>query len=445
MAEVSRREFMKQTAGTTAALAVGFNIARSAKASPNDTIRVAVVGIRGRGRSHIRGFHELPNVEVTAICDVDENVIAERLKNMEEWGVPKPKVYIDIRKLLEDKDIDVVSFATPNHWHALGTIWACQAGKDVYVEKPCSHNVWEGRKIVEAAKKYNRIVQHGTQMRSSVAIHAAIEFLRSGQLGEVYMAKGLCYKWRPSIGKVDGPQPIPKGVHYDLWLGPAPYKPLMRRRLHYDWHWFWDYGNGDIGNQGVHQMDIARWGLGVGLPNKVMAMGGHFMFDDDQETPNTMITAFEYPNPEGGGDKKKILQFEVRHWITNHEGGIGEGPSNTVGVIFYGSEGYMVVDSYRSWKTFFGKKREPGPYAFAGGNHFKNFIDAVRARDPKILNAPIEEGHLSSALCHLANVSYRLGRSLEFDPEKERFINDDEANALLTRKYREPFVVPENV
>lgn len=445
MTEVNRREFMKRTAGATAALAVGFNLARSAKASPNDTIRVAVVGIRGRGRSHIRGFARLPNVEVAAICDVDENVIAERLKNMEDWGLPKPKVYIDIRKLLEDKDIDVVSFATPNHWHALGTIWACQAGKDVYVEKPCSHNVWEGRKIVEAARKYNRIVQHGTQMRSSVAIHAAIEFLRSGQLGEVYMAKGLCYKWRPSIGKVTEPQPVPKGVHYDLWLGPAPYKPPMRQRFHYDWHWFWDYGNGDIGNQGVHQMDIARWGLGVGLPTKVMAMGGHFMFDDNQETPNTMITAFEYPNPEGGGDKKKILQFEVRHWITNHEGGIGEGPDNTVGVIFYGSEGYMVVDSYQSWKTFMGKNREPGPYANAGGDHYKNFIDAVRARDPKLLNAPIEEGHLSSALCHLANISYRLGRSLEFDPEKEQFVGDDEANAMLTRQYREPYVVPETV
>ena len=445
MAELNRRDFIVRTAGATAAVSLGFNIARSA-ASPNDTIRVAVVGIRGRGGSHIRGFAALPGVEVAAVCDVDENVIAKRLKDMDEWGIPRPKkTYVDIRKLLEDKDIDAISIATPNHWHALATIWACQAGKDVYVEKPGSHNVWEGRKMVEAARKYNRIVQHGTQMRSSVAMHAAVEFLQSGGLGEVYMAKGLCYKWRPSIGKVTKPQPVPKGVHYDLWLGPAPYKLPMRKRFHYDWHWFWDYGNGDIGNQGVHQMDMARWGLGVGLPLKVIAMGGHFMFDDNQETPNTMITAFEYPNPEGGGDKKKILQFEVRHWITNHEGGIGEGPSNTVGVIFYGSEGYMVVDSYHSWKTFMGKKREPGPYANAGGNHFKNFIKAVRARDPKLLNAPIEEGHLSSALCHLANISYRLGRSLEFDPAKEQFIGDEEANKMLTRNYREPYVVPQNV
>ena len=445
MAELNRRDFIVRTAGATAAVSLGFNIARSA-ASPNDTIRVAVVGIRGRGGSHIRGFAALPGVEVAAVCDVDENVIAKRLKDMDEWGIPRPKkTYVDIRKLLEDKDIDAISIATPNHWHALATIWACQAGKDVYVEKPGSHNVWEGRKMVEAARKYNRIVQHGTQMRSSVAMHAAVEFLQSGGLGEVYMAKGLCYKWRPSIGKVTKPQPVPKGVHYDLWLGPAPYKLPMRKRFHYDWHWFWDYGNGDIGNQGVHQMDMARWGLGVGLPLKVIAMGGHFMFDDNQETPNTMITAFEYPNPEGGGDKKKILQFEVRHWITNHEGGIGEGPSNTVGVIFYGSEGCMVVDSYHSWKTFMGKKREPGPYANAGGNHFKNFIKAVRARDPKLLNAPIEEGHLSSALCHLANISYRLGRSLEFDPAKEQFIGDEEANKMLTRNYREPYVVPQNV
>jgi len=446
MSELNRREFMVRTAGTTAALALGFSIARSAKASPNDTIRVAVVGVHGQGRSHIRGFSALPNVQVAAICDVDENVLAERLQEMEQQGLPKPKTYTDIRKLLEDKEIDVVSFATPHHWHALGTIWACQAGKDVYVEKPCSHNVWEGRKIIEAARKYNRIVQHGTQIRSSVAVRAAIEYLRSGALGEVYMAKGLCYKWRDTIGKAGGPQPIPKGVNYDLWLGPAPYKPLLRKRLHYDWHWFWDYGNGDIGNQGVHQMDIARWGLGVTLPTKVTAMGGHFLFDDDQETPNTMIAVFEFPSAEGGGDKKKILQFEVRHWITNDEGPIAQEPGdNTIGVIFYGSEGYLVVDSYHSWKTFMGKKREPGAYANAGGDHYKNFIDAVRARDPKILHAPIEEGHLSSALCHLANISYRLGRSLQFDPDHERFVNDDEANAMLRRQYREPFVVPEKV
>ena len=447
MAEVNRREFLKSTAVTAGAVALGVNFVRPQALHANDTIRVAVVGIHGRGGSHIRGFARLPRVEVAAICDVDENVIAKRLKDMEEWGLPKPKTYIDIRKLLEDKDIDAISIATPNHWHALATIWACQAGKDVYVEKPGSHNVWEGRKMVEAARKYNRIVQHGTQMRSSVAMHAAVEFLQSGGLGEVYMAKGLCYKWRPSIGKVTKPQPVPKGVHYDLWLGPAPYKLPMRKRFHYDWHWFWDYGNGDIGNQGVHQMDMARWGLGVGLPLKVIAMGGHFMFDDNQETPNTMITAFEYPNPEGGGDKKKILQFEVRHWISNHEGGLGEGPSNSVGNLFFGSEGYMVVGNEDApfWKTFMGKKREPGPYAKAGGDHFKNFIDAVRARDPKLLNAPIEEGHISSALCHLANISYRLGRSLDFDPQKEQFIGDEEANAMLTRKYREPYVVPENV
>ncbi|HFE53113.1 MAG TPA: twin-arginine translocation signal domain-containing protein [Bacteroidetes bacterium] len=447
MAEVNRREFLKSTAVTAGAVALGVNFVRPQALHANDTIRVAVVGIHGRGGSHIRGFARLPRVEVAAICDVDENVIAKRLKDMEEWGLPKPKTYIDIRKLLEDKDIDAISIATPNHWHALATIWACQAGKDVYVEKPGSHNVWEGRKMVEAARKYNRIVQHGTQARSSVAIKAAIEFLQSGGLGEVYMAKGICYKWRPSIGKVTKPQPVPKGVHYDLWLGPAPYKLPMRKRFHYDWHWFWDYGNGDIGNQGVHQMDIARWGLGVGFPLKVMAMGGHFMFDDNQETPNTMITAFEYPNPEGGGDKKKILQFEVRHWISNHEGGLGEGPSNSVGNLFFGSEGYMVVGNEDApfWKTFMGKKREPGPYAKAGGDHFKNFIDAVRARDPKLLNAPIEEGHISSALCHLANISYRLGRSLDFDPQKEQFIGDEEANVMLTRKYREPYVVPENV
>ena len=446
MANMTRRDFVKRTASTTAAVAVGMGmIGNKAWAGANDTIRAACVGVRGQGRSHIRSLQALDGVEVVALCDVDENVLADRLKDFETEGWKKPKTYVDIRKLLEDKDIDVVSMATPNHLHALHTIWACQAGKDVYVEKPASHNIWEGRKMVEAARKYNRMVQCGMQIRSSKAIQWAVEYMQSGALGEVYMAKGLCYKWRNTIEKAGGEQPIPKGVHYDLWLGPAPKKPLMRKRLHYDWHWLWDYGNGDIGNQGVHQMDVARWGLGLKLPVKVQSMGGHFMFDDDQETPNAQHAMFEYPVEKAGGDKKKLLQFEVRHWITNHEGGIGEGPSNTVGIIFYGSEGYLVVDSYNSWHTIMGKERTPGAKVMAGGNHFQNFIDAVRARDYKILNGDIEEGHLSSVLCHLAMTAYQLGRTLEFDPKKERYVDDDEANATVKRKYREPFVIPDEV
>jgi predicted dehydrogenase len=367
-----------------------------------------------------------------------------RLKDFEERGWKKPKSYTDLRQLLEDPSIDVVSFATPNHWHALGTIWACQAGKDVYLEKPSSHNIWEGRKIMEAATKYQRIVQVGMQNRSSIGLKAAIEFLNSGQLGEVYMAKGLCYKWRDTIGKAQE-EPVPPGVDYDLWLGPAPQRAFTQNRFHYNWHWFWDYGNGDIGNQGVHQLDMGRWGLGMDdHPVRVSSMGAHVMFDDDQETPNVQHTTFEYA-PESGAGKTKLLHFEVRHWITNHEGGIGEGPDNTVGVIFYGSEGYMVVDSYASWKVFLGRERREGPHAAIGGNHYQNFMDAVRSGDSSQLHCNPEEAHKSSVLCHLANISYRLGRSLRFDPGRERFFDDVEADELLSRDYRHPYVIPEEV
>jgi len=342
-----------------------------------------------------------------------------------------------MRYLFDDKTIDAVSFATPNHWHALGSIWACQAGKDVYVEKPCSHNVWEGRKLVEAARTYDRIVQHGTQCRSSTGLQEAVRQLRGGLIGEVYMARALCYKWRDTIGKAGGQQPVPRGVDYDLWLGPAPTKPLTRKRLHYDWHWFWDYGNGDIGNQGVHQMDIARWGLGVTLPSRAMSMGAKFMFDDDQETPNTMEASLWFPG-------EKMLVFAVRHWITNHEG-MGSGADNAVGVTFYGSKGYLVIPSYTSWHSFLGKERKEGPKGSGGEQHYRNFIEAVRTRKRDQLAAEIEEGHLSSALCHLANVAYRVGRSIEFDPKTETIRGDDDANRLLMRQYRAPFVVPEHV
>jgi len=399
---------------------------------------VAVVGLHGRGRRLIQGFARLPGVVVAALCDVDETVLGQQAANLEKTGGRKVDCFFDMRRIFERKDIDAVAFATPNHWHVLGSVWACQAGKDVYVEKPCSHGIWEGRKLVEAARKHGRMVQHGTGSRSMSAFQEAVARLREGVIGNVYMARGLCYKWRESIGRCPD-EPVPPGVHYDLWLGPAPLRPFSRNRFHYNWHWNWDYGNGDIGNQGAHQMDIARWGLGVGLPTAISSSGGHFMFDDDQQTPNVQIATFQYPA------ERKILVFEVRHWITNHETGLSAEADNEIGVIFYGSEGYMVIgDGYR---TFLGKKREPGPEAkpAPGDNHFANFIDAVRSRKAETLTAEIEEGHLSAALCHLANISLRVGRSLRFDARKERFIGDSEADELLRRKYRPPFVVPESV
>jgi predicted dehydrogenase len=319
---------------------------------------------------------------------------------------------------------------------------ACQAGKDVYLEKPCSHNIFEAQQVVAAARKYNRIVQHGSQIRSSVAVQEAIERLRSGFLGDVYMARGLCYKWRDTIGRTPV-SAVPQGVDYDLWTGPAPKRPFTMNRFHYNWHWFWDTGNGDLGNQGIHQVDIARWGLGVKYPVKVSAVGGHFMFDDDQETPNTLSCAWEFDD----NGKRRLMEFEVRHWMSNHEAEIadrdkdGKPQSNTIGDIFYGSKGFLAVDSYTSYRSWLGKEQEPGPARKEGGNHYANFVDAVRSRKRESLNCDIEEGAISTVVMHLANISYRVGRTLHFDAKTMTCTGDPEANKLFTRQYRSPFVV----
>ena len=432
-----RRHFL-----VTSAAAAGTQLATKGIASPNDTIRVACVGVRGQGNSHIKAYSAMNNVEIAAVCDVDESVLNQRIDQIEKSGKKRPAAFTDFRKLLEDKSINAVSVATPNHWHSLMGIWACQAGKDVYLEKPCSHNIWEGKQLVAAARKYNRIVQHGTNSRSTVALREAMQKIQEGVIGDVYMARGLCFKWRDTIGRKPD-KATPAGVHYDLWTGPAPLGPFNENRFHYNWHWNWAYGNGDIGNQGIHEMDIARWGLGVKHPVKISSMGGHFMFDDDQQTPNTQVATFEFN--EGG--KKRLLVFEVRHWMSNHEAGIGEekkGP-NTVGNIFYGSKGYMTMDGYDRYKTFLGKEQEPGPSRSEGGSNWENFITAVRSRKQSDLNADIEEGFLSTNLVHLANISYRLGRTLQFDPETLSVKGDSEANKMFTRDYRKPFVVPQKV
>src|SRR5713101_4714477 len=322
-------------------------------------------------------------------------------------------------------------------------IWACQAGKDVYVEKPCSHNTFEGRQLVRAVKKYNRICQHGSQSRSNPGMLEAIHHLRDGTIGDVYMARAICYKWRPSIGHA-WPEPVPTGVNYDLWTGPAPLKPFTRNRFHYNWHWIWDTGNGEVGNQAIHEIDIARWGLGVGFPVCVSAMGGHFMFQDDQETPNILNATFYFNDSDG---KRKMMELEVRHWITNHEAEIGTsaygtsavppaglsaapnkkpegtqslGPkdakTNTIGNTFYGSNGYLAIDGYDAYKTWLTNQAEPGPHGKGSGDHYANFIDCVRSRRTQDIHSPIEEAHISTTLVHLANASYRLGRALRFDP-----------------------------
>ncbi len=444
---MDRRHFVM----SSAALA-GTALAPRALGGPNDRVRVAVVGVRGQGGSHIQAYGRMPNVEIAALCDIDSNVLNSRLEQVEKASGKKPKGYEDLRKLLEDKEIDAISIATPNHNHTLQAIWALQAGKHVYCEKPCSHNIFEAKQIVAATRKYGKIVQHGVNARSHGGPMEAVQKMREGVIGDVYMARGLCFKRRDTIGRAK-PEAVPAGVNYDLWLGPAPKREFTRNRFHYTWHWFWDYGNGDFGNQGIHELDIARWGLGVRYPTKVMAMGGLFMFDDDQETPNTLNVSYEFNE----NVKKKMMVFEVRHWDTNTEGNLS-GVSN----LFSGSGGYLGIDGYNKYSTFVGefvgepkpgqgaglsrqRKILAGPEKNQGGSNWANFIDAVRAGDKKVQNNEIEEGAISTTLMHLGNISYRLGRAINFDPVKLEIVGDKEATAMMSRQYRAPFVVPKNV
>jgi len=400
--------------------------------SASDRIRVAVLGINGQGKSHIRDVMRQPNAVVATLCDPDMNLLTAAAKTFGENFKQKVAIEQDYRKVYDDPNIDAVTLATPNHWHALQSIYACQAGKDVYVEKPATHNIAEGRKLIEAAYKYNRIVQNGVQLRSSTAIREAVQHLRDGLIGHVYMARGLVFRSRPSIGN-HGVSNVPAGLDYDLWCGPAPMVAFTRNLVHYNWHWHWNYGNGDVGNQGIHETDLCLWGLDVGLPERITSMGGKFLWDDAKEVPEIQTSIFHYPK------QKKIIQFEVRHWFTNLEDGAG------VGNIFYGDKGYMVIKGYDTYDTYLGPNRELGPSGKAGGDHFKNWFDAIRARDMSIQHGPVETGHTSSALAHLGNISYRLGRQLQFDPVSERFIGDEDANAMLSREYRAPFVMPERI
>ncbi len=476
--KISRRRFLAGGAQAMGVVAATGLVSFAAPAvtgriiGANERLNVAVIGIRSRGRELTRGFAGIPNVRIKTLVDVDENLFPERVKELEEIQGSAAATEHDLRRAFDDKDIDAVVIATTDHWHALATIWACQAGKHVYVEKPCSHNIWEGRKTVEAARRYSRIVAAGLNSRSSRNVRQAIKFLHDGGLGEIYMARGLCFKSRDSIGKYpDGP--VPEGedfyittggnkmphyspqylekVHYDLWLGPAPQRPFNRNRFHYNWHWYWDYGCADIGNQGPHQLDIARWGMNKNEhPVKIKSSGGYFAFDCDQQTPNTQIAVFEYADG-------KILQFEVRGLYTNTEGDVTR-KGRSIGNLFFGTKGWMSLDG-STWKTYFGRNNEPGPSSeteddsedpmnlagSGGGSHFKNFVDAVRSGNRGDLACDIEPGHISTTLAHLANISYRLRRELAFDGAGEKFTGDKEADGMLTRQYRKPYVIPENI
>jgi predicted dehydrogenase len=405
----------------------------------NGRVSLVVIGVGGRGTGHVKSYGGLKTLcDISGVCDVNQAARERASALVVTLGGSKPKEYNDMQEVFADKSVDAVSMATPNHWHALGTVWACQAGKDVYVEKPASHNIWEADRMVDAARKYNRMVQVGTQSRSAAHIKKATELLANGVIGEVYLAKGLCFKRRVSIGR-KADEPTPPGVDWDRFLGPAPYRPFNELRFRYNWHWFWDTGNGDLGNQGVHQMDVALWGLGINeLPGAVTSSGGKYVYDDDQETPNTQLASFDYGRRE--------LVFEVRGLVTGGEGSTEKGVK--IGNLYYGADGYMVLDG-GGFKVYKGEKGELAMDEKAvredDSPHMKNFLEAVQSRDRKHLNAEIAVGVTSAKLCHLANISYRLKRYLRVDPVAGKFVNDTEADAMLTRSYRAPYVVPAEV
>ncbi len=423
---ISRRQFLGNSA---AAMVAAGTIGTSAAFGANGRVNLCVCGVNGRGKSHIDGFGSLPDCDVVAICDPDKKVLDARARAIKKTTGKDVKTFTDVRDVLADGSIDAISIATPNHWHSLMVIWGVQAGKDVYVEKPLSHNIWEGRQLAEAVAKSDRIVQHGTQGRSSSTWLRDIKLLQDGFIGNMHTAKGFTYKTgnRRSLGYTEA-ESAPRNLDWNLWQGPASEQPYKKNYVHYNWHWFWHYGNGETGNQGVHQMDIAVWGMNKGLPIRVSSAGGRYAWDDEADTPNTQLSQFVY---EDG----TTLQFEVRNLGSYEEAG------NVTGNTFLCNDGYYVED-----KGFFNYNNEPIPVdAEKPESHgpWGNFIKACTTRDKSHIHGTALEGHLSCAHCHLGNIAYQLGRSLEFDPKTERFVNDDEANAMVSRDYRKEFEVPQ--
>lgn len=490
---LNRRHFLQHAAfGVTAAASLGksewLEAAQApASKSPNEKIAIAFIGVNGRGQDHIKGLAGRSDIEVRYVCDADEEVGQSRAEGIAKMTGGKPPQYVkDMRKVFDDPAVNAITTATPNHWHSLTAIWAMQAGKDVYVEKPVSHNVWEGRQAVNAARKYGRICQTGTQSRSSPSLAEAVKWIQEGNLGAIKYAIGTCYKPRKSIGKLDQPLVIPKEIDYDLWCGPAAKVDLYRPKLHYDWHWDFNTGNGDLGNQGIHQMDIARWFLGEKeLSPEIISFGGRFGYEDAGNTPNTQVILHNYAKAPlifevRGLPKSK--EFQDNGWGDNMDKYRGSG----VGVIVQCEKGYLVVPSYTGVSAYDNDNKEIKSWK-GGADHYENFLKAVRSRKYEDLNADILQGHLSSALCHTGNVSYRLGQKttpheiaqsiksnevladsfnrmvehlaangvpvdqpimtrgeqLHMDGKAEKFLGNDKASQLLSREYRKPYVVPE--
>ena len=487
---VTRRDFIKSTSAAGLVLATSGCSTQMKTVhgvlGANDTVRIGIAGLRVKGGQHVDVFREMDHVQVAAICDVDDQMLARESAKFEADG-ESVKTFTDIRHMLDQEDIDAIVVASPNHWHSLMGIWACQAGKDVYVEKPVCHTVWEGRQLVNAAARYCRIVQAGIQKRSDGGLIEAFQYIREGHIGKITLARGFCYKRRKSIGLANGPQPIPKHIDYNLWTGPAELGPLMRKSLHYDWHWQWETGNGDIGNQGIHEVDLCRWVLGEkGYPKSIMSYGGRYGYVDDGETPNTQVIFYDY-------DSAPIL-FEVRGLPQSSKlEAMDTYKGIRIGVVIECENGYFAGGDGGGW-VYDRQGKKIKQFVGTGGvkEHAANFIQAIRNRNTDILKGPIQEGHISSSLCHLGNISYRLGTvqdmaacqkalthedqrdalnrvqmhlnqndvpietqsiwfgpTLSFSDKKEQFISNalfdipDFANGMLKGKYRHPFVVPQ--
>ncbi|MSU66441.1 MAG: Gfo/Idh/MocA family oxidoreductase [Opitutus sp.] len=435
MNHLTRRTFLKSSAFAAAGVALS---ARSwgQVAGANGEIRVAVLGLNGRGKSHIKNLLAAKGARLVALCDPDSAVLAKRKGELAAEGVAV-KTYADMREVFASPDIDAVTIATPNHWHALAGIWALQAGKDVYVEKPISHNIWEGNQLVAAAAKHrNRIVQAGTQIRSGEGLREAVAWVQAGNLGKITASRGFCFKYRPSIGKMGGPVAVPASINYDLWTGPAPLIPPHRNfpkngPVHYDWHWIYAYGNGDVGNQGIHQMDVARWFLGeAGLPRQTMSVGGRLGYVDDGETPNTQVVVHDYATAP--------LIFEVRGLpraadvkattltgASPKDSGM-DGYRDTevsVGNVVECEGGSVVTTEYFT-ATAYDKKGKVVKQFKGKDRHMQNFIDVIHSRKTADLYGPIEQGNISSALCHLGNLSHQIGKATNPGELRERVKGD---------------------
>lgn len=427
-----RRDFLKE-----ASILAGSLLGNSDLwAGANDRLRVALIGGGGRGRALIEEMLVTPGVEIAGVCDVDQNRLRQRASEVEQKTGRRPRMETDMRRLLEDPSIDAVTIATCDHWHALTTIWACQHGKHVYVEKPVCENVFEGQRMVEAARKYRRVVQGGTQRRSWGRFRRTHEILNSGLIGDVYMSRTLLTGYRAPIGFKPTEHP-PSWLDWDLWLGPAPKQPYHANLVHYNWHWFWDFGNGEMGNNGSHYIDISRWFMKKELPTRIYSAGKRAGPADQGQTPNAHNATFIY---EDGS----ILECEIRNTYT----------AEASEWHFYGTKGYlhfqeniMVRPRVFNVEVYLEGSKEPIPDigTYDDIDHFGIFAQAVRENKPEMLTCDVEKARISATHCHLANLSYLLKRDLKFNPQTERFIGDDEANALLTREYRQPFVVPERV